>query len=70
MSKCKLCQKTIEWVKTSQGWRAWDPQANIWHNIVCESRPGRKKKISEVDQVRIMALNFEQRNSEDAFSGE
>lgn len=72
MSKCKRCDREIRFVKihTGTGWAAWDVEADCWHNLICGSKPGRKKKISEVEQIRAMASSFEARNSEDAFTKE
>ena len=72
MSKCKRCDREIGFVKihTGTGWAAWDIEADCWHNIICGNNSGRKKKLTEVEQIRMMALSFDQRNSEDALSKE
>lgn len=72
MSKCKRCQRPIKFIriKSGAGWAAWDIESNNWHNLVCGSKLGRKKKLSEIEQIRAMASSFEARNSEDAFTKE
>lgn len=63
MSRCNKCNQYIEFTKTKEGWRPYNPKEGTWHFDTCKPAP----KKSEAQQLREMKRNFAEANNDKWF---